>query len=159
MNDFFVDSQPQFSRELVVISAATRNTYFCRIGDTSHCAHFLLPDSRPSRWKTSWGSSLRRPHAASALILDVLLEHGIHRSTFTNRSCRPNLASVRALSYFSNSSRTIVCFRKTSPSCVLLCFMWLAFALSFPEQMATTPARERLKLGLRLPTTLSKISL
>ena len=58
-----------------------------------------------------------------------------------------------------NSPRTSVCVRKTSPSCVLLCFMYLALALSFPEQMATTPTRERLKLGLRLPTTRSKLSL
>ena len=44
------------------------NIYFCRIGHTSCCADFLLPDSRPSRWKASYGSNLRRRHAASALI-------------------------------------------------------------------------------------------
>ena len=39
-----------------------------RIGHTSCCADSLLPDSRPSRWNNFRGSSLRRPHAASALI-------------------------------------------------------------------------------------------
>ena len=73
-----------------------------RIGHTSCWADSLLPDSMPSRWKTSCESSLRRPHAASALIQDVFLEKGIHRSTFTNRPCRPDLTSVRALSYLSN---------------------------------------------------------
>ena len=57
------------------------------------------------------------------------------------------------------SPRTSVSIWKTSPSCVVLGFMCLALALSFPEEMATTPARERLKLGLRLPTTRSKLSL
>ena len=66
-----------------------------RIGHTSCWADSLLPDSMPSRWKTSCGSSLRRPHAASALIQNVLLEKSIHRSTFTNRPCRPVLTSVR----------------------------------------------------------------
>ena len=42
-------------------------------------------------------------------------------------------------------------------SCCALCVS--ALALSFPEQMATSPARERLKLGLRLPTTRSKLFL
>ena len=56
-------------------------------------------------------------------------------------------------------SRTSVSIRKTSPSCVLLGFMCSALALSFPEEMATTPARERLKLGLRLSTTRSKLFL
>ena len=107
------------------------STYFCRIGHASCCADLPLPDSRPSRWRTSCGSNLRRAHAASALIQDVLLEDGIPRSTFTNRPCRPDLASVRALSYISTSSRTSVCVRKTSPSCVLLCFMCLALALIF----------------------------
>ena len=37
--------------------------------------------------------------------------------------------------------------------------MCLALALSFPEQMATSPARQRLKLGFRLPTTRSKLFL
>ena len=69
-----------------------------RIGHTSCCANSLLPDSKPSRWKTSCGSSLRRPLAASALIQEVLLEKGIPRSTFTNRPCRPVLTSVRAFS-------------------------------------------------------------
>ena len=134
------------------------NTSSCRIGHTSCCADFILSDSRHSRWKTSCGSSLRRPHAASALILDVTLEKGIPRSTFTNRLCRSDPASFRALSYLSNSSRTSVCIRKTSPSCVLLGFMCLALALSFPEH-GSIPARERFKLGLRLPTTRSKLSL
>ena len=66
-------------------------------GHTSCCADFLLQDRLSCR-KTSFGSSLRRPHTASALIQDVLLEKGIRRSTFTNRPCRPDLASVRALS-------------------------------------------------------------
>ena len=69
-----------------------------RIGHTSRCADSLLPDTRPSRWKTSRGSRLRRPHAASALIQEVLLDKGIHRSTFTNRPCRSVIKLVRALS-------------------------------------------------------------
>ena len=56
-------------------------------------------------------------------------------------------------------SRTCVSIRKTLPSCVLLGFMCSALALSFPEDRATTPARKRLKLGLRLLTTRSKLSL
>ena len=47
------------------------------------CAKSLLPDSRPSRWKTSFGSSLRCPIAASALVQEVLLEKGVLQSTFT----------------------------------------------------------------------------
>ena len=42
-------------------------------------------------------------------------------------------------------------------SCCALCVS--ALALSSPARMATTPARERLKLGLRLPTTRSKLFL
>ena len=69
-------------------------------GHTSCCAGFLLQFTRPSRRKASLGSNLHRPHAASALIQDVPLEKGIRWSTFTNRPCRPDLASVRSLSYF-----------------------------------------------------------
>ena len=47
------------------------------------CDKSLLPDSRPSRWKTTCGSSLLCPNAASALVLEVLLEKGILQSTFT----------------------------------------------------------------------------
>ena len=56
-------------------------------------------------------------------------------------------------------ARTSVSIRKASPSCVVLGFMCLALALMLLEEMASTPARERLKLGLRLPTTCSKLSL
>ena len=121
-----VDLKDSFGRQ-----ARVRRTYFPpfpRTSDIFCCADFLLPDSWTSRWKTSCGSCLRRPHAASASIQDVLLEKGISRSTFTNRPCRPDLASIRAFSYFSNSTGTSVCVWKTSPSCVLLCFMCSAFA-------------------------------
>ena len=56
------------------------------------------------------------------------------------------------------SSRTSVSIRKLLPSCVLLGFMCLALALNLPEEMATTPARERLKLGIKFPTARSKPS-
>ena len=67
--------------------------------------------SKSSPWKISCGSNLRRPHAASASTQDVLPEKSIPRRTFTNRPCRPDLASGRAL-HFSNSTRCSVCWGK-----------------------------------------------
>ena len=88
-------ARERFLRRLPAAVLTGTRWHTGRNGHTSYCAVSLLPDIWPSRWKTSCGSSLRRPHAASALIQEVLLEKGIHRSSLTNHPCRPVLTSVR----------------------------------------------------------------
>ena len=83
--------------------ARVRQTYFPLSPRTSDILCVVLFSafrfSKLSPRKIPCGSILRCPQAASASIQEILLEKGIHRSTFTNRPCRPDLASVRALSY------------------------------------------------------------